>query len=132
MAASGARLSARDARLDAAVVTSVPGIVGCYQLSSQPADSTFGSLPNRFALERGSANAPQNIVRSVSPEGRIDSVIAGTTWQLAAPNQVSIVFANSGVVNRTVELELVQARATSRTARGASSVVPIRRVDCVR
>jgi putative zinc finger protein len=133
IAASRLRAPMIDQRFETAAITSVPGIVGCYQLSSQPADSAFGSLPNRFALERGSANAPQNNrVRNVSPEGRVDSVIAGTTWRQAAPNQVSILFANTGVVNRTVELELTQARATSRTARGAVSTLPIRRVNCVR
>ncbi|HXD47185.1 MAG TPA: zf-HC2 domain-containing protein [Gemmatimonadaceae bacterium] len=131
-AVTGARAVARNGRLDEAVMTSAPGIVGCYQLTSQPADSTFGSLPNRFALERGGAASPQNIVRSVSPDGRIDTVIAGTTWRQAAPNQVSIVFANDGVVNRTVELELGLARATSRSASGANSTLPIRRLDCVR
>lgn len=133
--AATARISARAVprnALESAVEASVPGIVGCYQLTSQPTDTTFGALPTRFALERSGANPPQNVVRSVSPDGRIDSVVAGTSWRQAAPNQVHIVFVNSGVVNRTVELELAQAVATSRTQRGASVTLPIRRLDCVR
>jgi len=131
MAASGGRAAARNV-LESAAETSVPRIVGCFQLSSQPTDSAFRSLPGRFALERGGANPRQNIVRSLSPEGRIDSVVTGTSWRQAAPNQVSIVFADNGVINRTVELELDQALATTRTSGGASFTLPIRRVDCVR
>jgi hypothetical protein len=124
--ASGARATARVQRLEA------PGIIGCYQLSPQSTDSAFGLLPDRFALERGGPNPPQNIVRSVSPEGRIDSVVAGTTWRQAAPNQLSIVFANNGVVSRTVELELTEARAQAFTRSKANLTLPVRRVDCVR
>src|SRR6185437_10934567 len=131
IAASGGRAAARNV-LESAAETSVPRIVGCFQLSSQPTDSAFRSLPGRFALERGGANPRQNIVRSLSPEGRIDSVVAGTSWRQPAPNQVSIVFADNGVINRTVELELDQALATTRTSGGASFTLPIRRVDCVR
>jgi hypothetical protein len=130
--ASGARAAARVQRLEAATMTDVPGIVGCYQLSPQSADSAFGLLPDRFALERGGANSPRNIVRSVSSDGRIDSVVAGTTWRQAAPNQLSIVFANNGVVNRTVELELTEARAQAFTPSKTNLTLPVRRVDCVR
>jgi hypothetical protein len=68
---------------------SAPGMnpfVGCYQLGSESAQE-LASLPARFALELSaeSGGGNRNVVRAVTPEGRVDSVLAGSSWRITAP-----------------------------------------------
>jgi hypothetical protein len=67
--------------------------VGCYTLSG---DSTSwpSALPNRFSLAQIEApsSPKQNVVRAVTPDGRLDSVVAGTSWTQLSANRAMVSF----------------------------------------
>ena len=74
-------------RLESVVATSADGRAlessGCYQVIEDSAETHL--VPVRFALDRvNTAGVPRNVVRTVTPDGRRDSVVAGLSWQAAA------------------------------------------------
>jgi hypothetical protein len=79
-------------QLSEVVVSSAtsPGVAtfeGCYQLDNESTRAATG-LPARFALQHAPDSAPnrgQNIVRAVSPEGRMDTVLRGINWRVVGP-----------------------------------------------
>jgi hypothetical protein len=69
---------------------------GCYQISP---DSVWqsGLFPQRFALQAApqGGSGLQHAVRSVSADGRIDSVLAGSDWHVVVPGMANVSFASS-------------------------------------
>jgi len=105
---------------------------GCYQIR---ADSTSSPLappfPQRFAL-MNTRSGPDFDVRSVSPEGRIDSVLPGGTWQHLTAEVVRVQFANARE-QQPVTLQLTAGSVTGRATVGSqTATVPVARIDCRR
>jgi len=105
---------------------------GCYQIR---ADSTSSPLappfPQRFAL-MNTRSGPDFDVRSVSPEGRIDSVLPGGTWQHLTAEVVRVQFANARE-QQPVTLQLTTGSVTGRATVGSqTATVPVARIDCRR
>ena len=101
---------------------------GCYELKADSASALRG-IPLRFALAlvRGSGG---NVVRALSPEGRLDSVMAGRTWRLTAPGRVTVNFAaTSDQPPLTLELTTTGS-AGQAMVEGRLINVLVRRVDC--
>lgn len=96
----------------------------CYELVLDSA-SSFKRLPQRFALQRDEAG--RNVVRAVTADGRIDSVLVGSEWvnrppefvvRFMAPEPVTLSFASnsaraqatSGVETRSVTVRRAECR----------------------
>jgi len=60
----------------------------CYQLTDSSAKDK--SLPLRFALELVRADPGARIVRSVSADGALDTVIARASWQSVSPDLIDV------------------------------------------
>jgi len=112
---------------------SAPGdLEGCYQIRT---DSTSSALappfPQRFAL-MSTRSGPDFDVRSVSPEGRIDSVLPGGTWQRLTAEVVRVQFANARE-QQPLTLQLTAGSVTGRATVGSqTATVPVARIDCRR
>jgi hypothetical protein len=108
------------------------GGVECYQVRVDSASSavTSGILP-RFALARNSATT-QNVVRSVTPEGHVDSIVPGGSWERLTPDVVRVRFATSHEV-QPFTLQLNAGRLTGRAGTGDQATnLPVTRIDCRR
>lgn len=95
----------------------------CYQVAPDSAQR-IKNLPERFALEHDDAG--KNVVRSVTPDGRIDSVLVGSEWQNRPP-QVVVRFATPTPVTLSFMSNAMHGQASS----GAENrTVLVRRADC--
>jgi len=63
----------------------------CYQFAERPASG----LPQRFALWILDGDTTQRIVRAVNENGRLDSVLAGSSWTRATPTEVTVRFTSN-------------------------------------
>jgi hypothetical protein len=65
--------------------------VGCYQLTT---DSTFkdNSIPRRFALAPFRADTAENVVRAVTPDGRMGDGIVGSRWTQTSTSTIELEF----------------------------------------
>ena len=102
---------------------------GCYQVR---ADSTSSALappfPQRFALMNTRSGAGLD-VRSVSPEGRIDSVLPGGTWKHLTAEVVRVQFANAP--ERPLTLQLTAGSPTGQASIGGQAAnIPVARIEC--
>lgn len=101
---------------------------GCYELQADSASAPRG-IPLRFALQlaRGSEG---NVVRAVSPEGRLDSVMVGSTWRPVAPGRVTVNFATTSE-QQPLTLQLTTTGSAGQAMVGGRLVnVSVQRVDC--
>lgn len=148
-AATDARAAARDRQasrvlpLEEVIVTgavaatsalqpSIGGTEGCYQIRADSASSALAAgFPLRFALVSGGQNA-QRVVRAVSAEGRIDSIVPGGAWQRLAPDVVHVWFAN--VREQQPRVLQLGAGAFTNQANAVSQVasLPVVRIECRR
>ncbi|HEY5060268.1 MAG TPA: zf-HC2 domain-containing protein [Gemmatimonadaceae bacterium] len=125
------RLPVAGAQLDQVVVTSSvvqTGFAGCYRVTS---DSLIrAGIPQRFALQVAASEQgkPQNVVRLVAPDGRIDSVLAGGTWRELSPRVANVSFAVGAT--RTLRLELTPSGAIGGTVEEARQPGAIARASC--
>jgi len=105
---------------------------GCYQLRSDSASSAVSAgFPSRFALVNASDGSPY-VVRSVSPEGRIDSIVPGSSWRRVTPEVVRVSFA-SAAEQRSLTLQLTAGVVTGRASVGNQvATLPITRIECRR
>lgn len=105
---------------------------GCYQIRADSASSALAAgFPLRFALVNAGQNA-QHVVRVVSAEGRIDSIVPGGAWQRLAPDVVHVWLANAREQQPRV-LQL-SAGAFTNQAKAVSQVasLPVVRIACRR
>jgi hypothetical protein len=101
---------------------------GCYELQTDSSIALRG-VPLRFALElvRGSDG---HVVRALSLEGRLDSVIAGSTWRLTAPGRVTVNFAATSD-QQPLTLELTTTGSAGQAmVEGRLINFLVRRLDC--
>ena len=65
-------------------------VAGCYQLTPD-SSANAGAVVERFALDpaRGGSSA-RNVVRAVTPEGRIDGVVDGSYWVQRLPGLIEL------------------------------------------
>jgi len=105
---------------------------GCYQIRTDSTSSALApEIPPRFAL-MNTGNAPYHGVRSVSPEGRIDSVVPGGSWQRLTAEVVRVQFANARE-EQPLTLQLTAgARSGQASIGGQSANVPVARIECRR
>lgn len=101
---------------------------GCYRVQ-EDSGSAMRGIPLRFALQLlpGSGG---NVVRAVSPEGRLDSVMVGSTWRPGAPGRVTVNFATTND-QQPLTLQLTTAGSVGQAMVGGRLVnVSVQRVDC--
>ncbi len=118
-AASGAVQRNFSARKEMQTVAGFAGdavandFAGCYQVVPDSARPPW-LIPDRFALQPATANrvGPQGTVRAVTPEGRVDSLLAGSSWSVITPTLASVSFASINGPQR-MTLELAQARSVT-------------------
>ena len=136
-AASAPRFnSSSTLRLESVVATgafaSTEPFVGCYRMN---ADSTAWprGLPNSFSLahageETGNA---RNVVRLVTPDGRVDSVVAGGSWRQLTPTTASVTF-EIEPARPVLSLQLLANGALQASARvlGRPAPVSVTRMEC--
>jgi hypothetical protein len=104
----------------------------CYQVRVDSASSAMASgiLP-RFALERNSITT-QNVIRSVTPEGRVDSIVPGGSWERLTPKIVRVRFA-SPQEGPAFTLQLDAGHLAGRAGTGDRETnVPVTRIQCRR
>jgi hypothetical protein len=105
---------------------------GCYQIRADSTSSALGpAFPPRFALMK-TGDGPYFGVRSVSPEGRIDSVVSGGSWQRLTAEVVRVEFANARE-QQPLTLQLTAGSVTGRASVGSQTAsVPVARMECRR
>lgn len=105
---------------------------GCYQVRSDSGAPTISSgVPVRFALVNVSGGPP-HAVRAISPEGRIDSIVPGGTWQRLTPDVIQVSFAN-GRQPSPLMLQVGSGLAVGRTGvENQNASLPVTRIDCRR
>jgi hypothetical protein len=102
---------------------------GCYQIRPDSASSVAAGFPTRFALVNAGGAAPY-VVRSVSPEGRVDSIIPGGSWQRMTPDVVRVQFANARA-QQPLALQLAPtAGARQAIVGGPAAVLQVTPIDC--
>jgi hypothetical protein len=93
---------------------------GCYQilLDSAPQPSQF---PERFALQTATPNGaePHGTVHAVTPAGRVDSVLAGSSWSVITPTVASVSFASVDGPQRMTLLFVRTTGVSTMMATGA-------------
>jgi hypothetical protein len=101
---------------------------GCYELQADSAVALRG-IPLRFALQLV-PGGDGRVVRAVSPEGRLDSVMAGSTWRPAASGRVTVNFAATSE-QQPATLQLTTAGSAGQAMIGGRLVnFSVRRMDC--
>jgi hypothetical protein len=114
------------------LAASTRSFVGCYRLPSDTV-SWLRSIPERFALQQnGGATGPTNVVRAVAADGRLDSVVAGSTWLQLAPQlaRVNFFFADR---REAVTLQLAASGVvTARPSVGGMRAVNVVQTECRR
>ena len=90
--------------------------VGCYRLTT---DSTFkdGSVPRRFALAPLRADTAENVVRAVTPDGRMGDEIVGSRWTQISTSTIELQFPARD------KLQPVTIRFPAGTATGIATIV---------
>jgi len=102
---------------------------GCYQFRPDSAGSVADGFPARFALVNAGGAAPY-VVRSVSPEGRVDSIVPGGTWQRMAPDVVRVQFVNARA-QQPLAMQLAPTRDARKAAVGGSAaMLQVTPIDC--
>ena len=101
----------------------------CYRILDDTA-SWLRTIPQRFSLETDTTLG-HNVVRAVTPEGRIDSLVAGSMWRPVSETMVNVRFAagqDSGVT-----LLLGASNPKARAIVHARTVdLSVQRIDCHR
>ncbi|HEX8943199.1 MAG TPA: zf-HC2 domain-containing protein [Gemmatimonadaceae bacterium] len=107
------------------------GLDGCYQLRPDSASSALSAgFPSRFALVKA-GDGSLYVVRFVSPEGRIDSIVPGSSWQRLTPEVVRVSFTNAAD-QRSLTLQLATGVADRATVGNQIGTLPITRIECRR
>jgi hypothetical protein len=102
---------------------------GCFQFREDSASPAAFGLPPRVALLNAGGIAP-NVVRAVSPEGRVDSIVPGGSWQRMTPDIVRVQFANDRE-QKALTLQLTAGVATSQASVGdRNTTVRVTRIEC--
>jgi len=97
----------------------VPGPT-CFQFAERPASG----LPQRFALGTLVGDSTQRIVRAVNETGRLDSVLAGSSWTRVTPTEITVRFAsNDRLVTLPVRDASLGLASTSDEAKRAGPSV---------
>jgi hypothetical protein len=103
-------------------------VQGCYELSADSA-STLRGIPLRFALQHR-AGTTDYVVRALSTDNRLDSLVSGGSWRSFAGDRATVSF--SGTVER--EAVVLQFSATGPVAQASAGGrlvhIGIQRVDC--
>lgn len=123
------RFQAAPMQLQEVVTTGASGarnaldIAGCYQIESD--SGAFARLlPNHFALERATSAAAANVVRAVTPEGRVDSVVTGSKWVQVSTDKAQIQ-SIVGTRQQTVNLRLTSLGGVSGEVSTTGGIRPI-------
>jgi hypothetical protein len=104
---------------------------GCYQVRSDSgAPTTSSGVPARFALVNVSGGPP-HAVRAISPEGRIDSIVPGGTWQRLTPDMIQVSFANARQPS-ALTLRVASGFASQSDVGNQAASLPVTRIDCRR
>ncbi|MEO7086137.1 MAG: zf-HC2 domain-containing protein [Gemmatimonadaceae bacterium] len=99
----------------------------CYRLNSDSGVASF--LPREFMLQQTPGLPPQNVVRAVTAEGRIDSAIAGVRWERITPTATRLYMTRSGAdLPSTLTLHF----ADGRVAGALSTAAGPRNIDVSR
>jgi len=69
-------------------IQATPSLSRCYQLTDSIAKDK--SLPLRFALELVRADPGARVVRAVSADGALDTVIARASWQSVSQDLIDV------------------------------------------
>jgi putative zinc finger protein len=108
------------------------GLDGCYQLRSDSASlAVSAGFPSRFALVSAS-DGSSYVVRSVSPDGRIDSIVPGSSWRRLTPEVVRVSFTNAAE-QRSLTFQLAAGVVAGRASVvNREATLPVTRIECRR
>jgi hypothetical protein len=98
-------------------------LVGCYQIKPD-SSALLHFLPNWFALERTTGAAMPNPVRAVTPDGRKDSVVTGSSW-VQISNDKAQIQSTVGTKHQVVSLQLTSLGGVSGQASTSDGMRPI-------
>jgi hypothetical protein len=109
--------------------TEIGELEGCFQFREDSTNSAATRLPPRFALVNAGGISPR-VVRSVSPEGRVDSIVPGGSWQRMTPDVVRVQFANDRE-HQPLTLQITAGAITSQAGVGGrNTTLRVARIDC--
>jgi hypothetical protein len=103
----------------------------CFEFT--PGTVVSSNLPLRFALESSPGDTAQHIVRAITQDGRLDSVLTGSTWTRVTPNEITVRF---GVRERAMTLPIRDVSAAAapavieRSQFAGQNVASVFRVAC--
>jgi hypothetical protein len=100
-------------------------VLGCYQIKPDSAALSH-FLPDRFALDRAPAtgNDSSNVVRAVTADGKIDSVVTGSQW-IQLSRDKALIRSIVGTTQQSVSLQLTSLGGVSGQAVTAGRTYPI-------
>jgi putative zinc finger protein len=105
---------------------------GCFQFredSTNSAAAAATGFPPRFALLNAGGAVP-HVVRAVSAEGRVDSLVPGGNWQRMTPDVLRVQFA-SARQQQPVTLQLTTGAVTSQAVIGGqSTTLRVAPIEC--
>jgi len=105
-----------------------PGVQGCYELHGDSANTLRG-IPLRFALEHA-AGTTDYVVRAVSPDSRLDSVVPGGSWRPFAGERATVSFSGSPERQAVVLQFSATASVAQASAGGRLVNVGVQRLEC--
>jgi len=104
------------------VADNVVVLPACFEFTA--GETMPSNLPRRFALQTLPGDTARHVVGAVNDDGRIDSVLSGSTWTRTTPTEITVRFASN---EQTLTLPIKDGASGA-----ASAVAPSQRKNFAR
>jgi putative zinc finger protein len=110
-------------------VSATSGFARCYAIIPDSSAALFRALPPRFAFDVTS-DSSAHPVRTVTENGRVDSMLTDATWRRTSPNTARVDFP-AAPPSHAASLVLAAGRRTAEaSSAGLTRDVNVRPIDC--
>jgi len=106
-------------------------VLACYQLTPDSA-AVAASVPMRFALDQLGGDSTSRVVRAVTPDGHVDSVLTGSRWSQSSTNLLTVRFASTDKAQAITVRLVPEGVAANANLDARSRTLTAIRVDCRR
>ncbi len=128
---AASRLQASTQFREMAAMRAAPPLPACYRLTADTA-SIPTSVPMRFALDQLGGDTILRVVRAVTPDGRVDSVLTGSRWAQSSPNLLTVRFGSTDKAQPVTMRLVPEGAAANANLDTRSRTLTVTRVDCRR
>jgi hypothetical protein len=116
---------------DMVLMRAGPTLVACYRLTPDSA-SVAASVPARFALDQPGGDTASRVVRAVTPDGRVDTVLTGSQWSRSSSNLITIRFGSTDKAQPITMRVMPEGAAANANLDTRSRTLSATRMDCRR